>query len=159
MDPRIDLGDFLANIPSLARLDDQELSALEHALSVDRYPDGHEFINENIPNDRVFLIVDGNVLATRKRVYLRGTDIYDRLEPGELFGLTALIDRRYPWATFRADGPVIAATLHDSAFELLFRSHARIAYCFQKLVSVTLARRVRATVTALDALFTEESEG
>lgn len=155
MDSKIDLGEFLHSLPSFAEFEPQELTVLERAMSVDRYPDGYEFINENKPNDKLFLIVEGRVIATSRRTKLRGLDVFDRLGPGDLFGYVALIDRGLPLATCRTEGPVTVAWLPASAFDLLFRANARIAYRFQKLVALQIVQRVRASVNALDTLFAE----
>ena len=158
MNARVDLGHFLHTVPSFAGFGSQDLAALEQAMVLGQYPSGHEFISENRPNDQMYLIIEGEVLATRRRSKLRGTDVFDRLGPGELFGLTALADRRFPWATFRAVGPVTVASLPTNVCEMLFRSYARIAYCFQNLVAHQLAHRVRASVKALDALFDDKAQ-
>lgn len=155
MNPMIDLGEFLHSLPSFAEFRPQELAILERAMTVDRYPDGHEFITERRPNDKLFLIVEGKVIATSRRTKLRGRDVLDYLGPGDLFGLAALIDRGQALATCRADGQVTAASLPASAFDLLFGANARIAYCFQRLVAQQLVHRVWASVKVLDNLFAE----
>jgi CRP-like cAMP-binding protein len=155
MNPTIDLGEFLHSLPSLAEFRPQELAILERTMTVDRYPDGYEFVTEKKPNDKLFLVVEGKVIATSRRMKLHGRDVLDYLGPGDLFGQAALIDRGLPLATCRADGPVTVASLPASAFDLLFGANARIAYCFQRLVAQQLVHRVRASVKALDSLFAE----
>ncbi|MDQ2694223.1 MAG: cyclic nucleotide-binding domain-containing protein [Pseudomonadota bacterium] len=155
VNPGIDFHAFLHSAPALAKFRPQELQLLEQIMILDDYPDGHEFISEYRTNDQVFLIVGGEVVATHQRAHLRGLDEFDRLGPGELFGLLSLLDRRLPWATFRANGPVTAASLPIQAVELLFRTNARIGYLFQHLIALQLAHNVRDTGRLLEAQFAD----
>ena len=105
-------------------------------MTVDQYADGYEFIGEARRGESMFLIVEGTVIASHRRSTIRGMDIIERLGPGDLFGLVALIDSRPNWATYRALGPVTAASLPVNAFDLLFTADAPIAHQFQYLIAI-----------------------
>jgi CRP-like cAMP-binding protein len=144
-----DFNDFLQRVPVFAEFGPGELSALERAMTVDRYPDGHVFIGETEPGESLFLIIEGRVIATHKRLNIRGMDVVEHLEPGELFGIISLIDNGPSWATYRAAGAVTAASLPIGAFELLFTAHAPIAHHFQNLIAMQLARDLRTCAKTL----------
>jgi CRP-like cAMP-binding protein len=146
-----EFGDFLQKVPVFAEFGPAELSALEQAMTVDRYPDGHVFISENERGEYLFLIIEGTVVATHKRLNIRGIDTVERLGSGDLFGILSLIDNGYSWATYRAAEPVKVASLPLSAFELLFTAHAPIAHHFQNLIAMQLARDLRACARSLMA--------
>jgi CRP-like cAMP-binding protein len=142
-------AEFLQSVPALAEFGPQELDILEQALIVDQYPDGHEFFGEDKRGASLYLIIEGKVIATHRRLQLRGLDIFERLGPGDLFGLVALIDHRPAWATYRAEGIVTAASLPVTAFELLFTADAPIAHHFQNLIAMQLVRDLRRCVRIL----------
>ena len=52
----MDLKAFLQTIPALHGLGEQELTALDRALNINQYPDGHVFIEEGDTPDMVYLI-------------------------------------------------------------------------------------------------------
>ena len=139
----INFGEFLQRVPTLAEFGPQELAVLEQAMVVDPFPDGYEFIGEDRRGQAVFLIVEGEVVATHRRSRLRGMDVYEHLGPGDLFGLVGLIDHRPEWATYRAVGPVTAAYLPYNVFDLLFTANVPIAYHFQYLTALQLAHDLR----------------
>lgn len=148
---KADFGDFLQSVPALAEFEPAELAILEHAMVVGDYPGGHEFIGEDARAQAMYLIVEGEVVATHRRIKLRGVDVIERLGPGDLFGLVALIDHAHEWATYRAVGPVRAASLPYNAFELLFTANAPIAHHFQDLIALQLARDLRACIQTIAA--------
>lgn len=143
------LGEFLQTIPTFAEFGPQELEVLERAMVVDQYPDGHEFIGEDKRAQAIFLVVEGEVVATHRRAHLRGIDVYEHLRPGDVFGLVALLDHRPEWATYRAVGPVTAASLPYNVFDLLFTANAPIAYHFQYLTALQLAHDLRTCARTL----------
>ena len=143
MNNDIDLVQFLQNIPSFAEFGREELAALDRAMNVESYPSGYLFMGEETRAARMFLILQGEVIATHQHANPQETEIIERLGPGDLFGLVALIDHHPQWASYRAVQPVTAASLPFSAFELLFTAHAPIAHHFQYLIGLQLAKDLR----------------
>lgn len=111
-----ELVDFLLSVPEFKMLSDDEIEMLERIMVVDNYPAGHKF--KSVEN--VYLIIDGEVAVAGKRKC--GTLQLDRVHSGELFGLFSLIDTSKRLATCTAVGPVRAASIPRTAFELLFKS-------------------------------------
>ena len=139
----MDLGEFLRTIPDLQDLDEKELTALERAMQVERYPDGHVFIREGHRPDAVYLIIEGEVRVTPEQRGEAGMKIDKKMGPAEVFGLIGLIDYKQRSATCTAAGPVVAASLPWTAFSMLFHASAPLAYHFQYLVARQLTRDVR----------------
>lgn len=158
MSTRVDFAEFLQTVPAFAEFGPDELKILEHAMFVDHYPDGHVFISEDRRNESMYLIIEGQVLATHRRARGRGKEVIERLGPGDLFGLVALIDHRPAWATYHAAGGVTAASLPVSAFELLFTAHSPIAQHFQNLIALQLVRDLHTCVQALTEVFGSSSQ-
>lgn len=153
-----EFADFLQSVPTLSEFEPRELAVLEQAMVLEDYPDGHEFISERKRNAEMFLIVRGEVVATHRRSKLRGVDVIEKLGAGSLFGLVSLIDHRPEWATYRAAGPVTAASLPANVFELLFTANAPIAHHFQWLIALQMARDFRAGIQALAEVFADHGE-
>lgn len=151
----INFGEFLQSVPTLAEFAPRELAVLEQAMMVDEYPDGHEFIGEDQRSQAIFLIVESQVVVTHRRAKLRGTDVYEYLGPGDLFGLVGLIDHHPEWATYRASGAVTVASLPYNVFDLLFTANAPIAHHFQYLIALQLAHDSRACARTLAEEFAE----
>lgn len=126
----------------------EELAGVEAVMTAKVYPDGHVFVREGEPGDALYLIVEGEVIATRRDA-AGNNDILARLGPGDLFGLLALIDEGPRAATCTAFGEVVAAVLPRRRFQQLYRSQAPAAYTFQFMVARQLVRDVRAMNEAL----------
>lgn len=139
----MDLGEFLRTIPDLQDVDEQELAALERAMWVERYPDGHVFIREGDKPDAVYLIIEGEIRVTSEQHGEAGMKIDKKMGPGEVFGLIGLMDYKERSTTCTAVGPVVAASLPWTAFSMLFHTSAPLAYHFQYLVARQLTRDAR----------------
>ncbi len=137
-------SEFLNTVPSFANFNRRELEMLEQAMIVEDYQDGHVFMEEGKAADRMYLIVEGEVMVTRQRVEARGYDELNRMHNGDLFGLISLVDHGPHSATCTAVGPVKAAFLPRNAFELLFKTHANVGYHFQQLIAQQLVQNMRA---------------
>ena len=144
MNTETELTDFLQSVRTFAEFGGEELRALEQAMSVDSYPNGYLFMGEKTRASEMFLIIQGEVVATHRHAHPRGVEVTERLGAGDLFGLVALIDHHPQWASYRAVGTVTVASLPFSAFELLFTANAPIAHHFQYLIAVQLAKDLRA---------------
>jgi CRP-like cAMP-binding protein len=136
----MELDELLARNPYTGALSLEDRTALATALVVRTYPDGYVFIKEGRRGDALFLLLEGEVLVTRERA---GAQPLKRLQPGELFGLIALIDNDLRSATCVAAGAVRVATLTRAAFSLLFNAHAPIADSLQRVLAAQLAHDFR----------------
>lgn len=152
----MNFSEFLHTIPTFKDFSRQDLDLLEQAMIVKDFPDGHVFIQEGKRADTMYLLVEGEVVVTCRRVEGFGHDVLGRIYPGELFGLVALIDHGPRSATCKARGPVQVAFLPSSAFELLFKGKAHIRYCFQRLIARQLVHDIRAATSSLSEKITKQ---
>jgi len=123
-----------------ASLSDFDLQAMNSAMTVSSYPDGHVFIREGSRGDTLFVLLEGEVSVRRERSAPQELKL---LQPGEIFGQLALIDHERRAATCTAVGPVRVAALPQAAFSLLFSAHAPIAEALQRAVAIQVVRDFR----------------
>lgn len=155
----VTLMQFLQTIPQFADFSQSELGAFEKAFRVDVFADGHVFMNEGDHADTVYLILEGEIEIRRRRRNKAGYALIDRKRTGEIFGLISLINNEKHGAMAVAIGTVQVASLPQSAFELLFDTHAPIALHFQRLVARQLARDLRRFNEALRTAVRTEAVG
>ncbi len=154
----MELIEVLQTVPEFAELSNDELEALDHAMVVKDFPDGHELITEGVPADDFYLLVEGEVAITHKKITGRGVIDIMHLGPGEIFGLIALIDRGRRSATVKAVGPVRVATLPRAAFNLLYEANSPIAYHFQHIVTRQLMHDFRQLIKVMRAAIFDGDE-
>jgi len=138
----MDLNELLQSVPAFAGFNQRELEALEQALSVSTYPDGHTFIRQGKQAARMYLIIDGRVEVVRRNTDAAGFDLKKVLGAGEVFGLISMIDHGPATATCRAAGEVTVASLPHTAFDMLLRTQSLISTHFKNLVAAQIARDI-----------------
>jgi CRP-like cAMP-binding protein len=143
------LVETLRKVPWLASLPDADLDMLGHAFAISEHEDGYVFVKEGRHADGAYLILSGEVLVTRRRGHLE--DEVNRLGPGELFGLIALMDDKGRSATCHAIGHTKAAHLESGAFQLLMNAEAPAARAVQLAVIDQLCHDFRHLVGDLRA--------
>ena len=141
--------EFLETVPEFSEFNRHDLEILEKILVVRDYPDGHEFIHEGKSADGMYLVVEGEVAVSHCREEKQGLMELNRMRPGELFGLVALIDHGRRVASCRAMGPTRIASLPRSAFELLYSANSPLAEHFLKIVARQLMRDYRSLTQVL----------
>ena len=141
---------FLETAPEFSSLSARDIDDFEHIMRVNTYPDGHEFFKEGTGGHDVYLIIDGEVSVTHKKGIERGS-----------FGLLSAITDLKHEATCYAAGPVVAASMPNQAFKLLFGSNSALGLHFQSYITSQLARDYSSLInllrTALSAKNDEES--
>lgn len=138
----MDLNELLQSVPAFADFSQRELEALEQALSVTTYPDGHTFIRQGKRAGRMYLIIKGRVQVVRRNADAAGIDLNKELVAGDAFGLISMIDHGPATATCRAAGEVTVASLPHTAFDMLLRTQSPISSHFKSLVAGQLAKDV-----------------
>lgn len=153
----MNFSEFLHTVPTFEGFNRQELDLLERTMIVKDFPDGHVFIQEGTSADAMYLLVDGEVVVTCRRVEGFGQDELARLHAGELFGLIALIDHGPRSATCKANGPVRVAFLPSNAFELLFKGKTHIQYRFQQVIARQLVYDIKTAISLLTKKIAEQT--
>lgn len=120
----------------------EERRELLGLLTERTYTDGVVLIREGDPGDAMYLIVDGQLLVTRRdtggeplRICVMGA--------GELVGLVALVDPGPRTATCTVVGGAKVARLPAADFERLFAADAPLAHRLQYLIARQLASDLR----------------
>ncbi len=134
---------LLRRFPAFSGFPESDLEVLAKAMSIGDYNDGHLFIREGAKGDTMFLIIEGQVLVSRKKTVGDGFELVKKMGAGEMFGLISLIDSGLCTASCRAVGAVKAASLPRFAFDMLFNMDAPIAHHFQYLIACQLVHDVR----------------
>lgn len=143
----MNLRDRLVNTAQFGELSPSELDSLASAMELIDAEDGHVFIKEGTRGDGCFLIVEGKVRISHERDG-QSHAIQD-LQPGELFGLVALLDDGVRSATCTAIGPTSVAWLPTAAFTMLHEGSPKLVLHFQKLVVRQLTHDARGLNAAL----------
>jgi CRP-like cAMP-binding protein len=143
------LSEFLSQSPLYDDLSGSDIDTLEQIMMVRDYHDGHQFFGERSRAESVYLLMSGEVSVTARGRGSRGAAEIKRMKPGELFGLVALIGHERRSASCRAVGPVTAASLPRSAFDLLFESNSPLPQHFRLVVARQLARDTRSLLDEL----------
>jgi CRP/FNR family transcriptional regulator len=149
--------DILQRNPHFAGLRAADLEAIAHAFSAPAKSDGKVFFKEGDRDDALYLVLEGEVVATHKE-RLR-EHVVRRYGAGDLFGLSSLIDGGPRRATCTAAGPCAVATMRREAFQLLRQQSAPVACAFQKALAAQLARDFRRTEDRLRALLPRTPDG
>ena len=133
---------LLRRSPAFAALADDDLAALAEAFRAAEYPAGHTFLRQGERGDAVFLVVQGEVEVLRAGVEI------NRMRPGQLFGLMALVDGGPRSVTARAADTVWVAKLSTAEAQALFAASPTVELACQRAIARQLARDFR----HLDAL-------
>lgn len=133
------VSELLAGNASFTSLSTSDREAVAGAMVPRDYPDNHVFFREGDRGHDVFFVVEGEVQVTGKGA----PEELNRLGPGALFGLLAIVDDEPRSATCRALGPVVVASLSRAAVSLLFNQAAPIACAFQRALGAQLAQDFR----------------
>jgi CRP-like cAMP-binding protein len=132
----VDKARMLRGVPLLSEVSTEVLADLAALSAVESHPGGAVLFREGEPADAFYLVIEGEVAATRGK-----TDAF-RVGPGEQLGALAVLDER-PRA-FTATTAVASLTLRIGAEDFLYllEQHPRLA----RGVIRYLARQVRSTI-------------
>lgn len=153
----MDLAETLKQNEHTAGLSEADRGALNSAMSVSEHPDGHVLIKEGSRGDKLYLLLDGEIVVTREHPgFSHGLK---KLNPGEFFGQLALINNEPCSATCSAVGSVRVASLPQAAFSVLFYSNAPVAEALQRAVAAQVMADFRNVTRQIrEALEREASE-
>lgn len=123
----------------LGELDDSDLQWMIDAGSVHDAEDGETLIQEGVANDKLIIVVDGEVSV---RLQARDGMELARLGKGEMAGEMSLLDSRPPNATLVAVGPTRVFQLKHAAMRRKMDRDTSFAAHFYRAVSLFLANRL-----------------
>ncbi|MDY0000979.1 MAG: cyclic nucleotide-binding domain-containing protein [Polyangia bacterium] len=147
---------LLSGMDSFASFSEAQRKALAKLMKLSEVEDGHELTRQGQPGTVCHLLVQGEVVVTRKDEVTGESKDLKVLRPGEIFGILSLLGKIPAAATCRARGAVTVASLPREDYQLLFKVDAPMAYHFQWLVAQQLARDLKARNDALRALLASD---
>jgi CRP-like cAMP-binding protein len=123
----------------LGRLEAADRAAIAARWSEKRYRRGETIIAHDEESRDVFFVLEGTARAT---VYSEAgrTVAYRDIEPGQIFGELAAIDRRKRSATVMAIGPIVVARLGDAAFRELVDARPSFRWALLSHLSAQVRR-------------------
>jgi CRP/FNR family cyclic AMP-dependent transcriptional regulator len=146
---------FLKSLHAFNHFSSDDLDAMDKAMFVRQYPDGHVFVQQGMQGQELFMLVEGRVRVSREDDLTGISQDREILRTGELFNLLSLVDNLPATASYTADGSVQVASLPRSAYNLLASAAAPIAHHFQYLVAQQLARELCDRTVSLRRLLAE----
>jgi len=142
-------NNFLETAPEFSNLTEQDIENFQRIMCVREYPAGHEFCKEGTGGHEAHLIINGEISVTHKRGVERGSLEINRLKPGNMFGIVAIMTDKKHEASYRAVGPVTVATMPGSSFKLLYESNSKLGLHFQQFVVTQLAKDYQSMIDLL----------
>ena len=151
--------DLLNTAPEFSGMTSKDIDDLERIMSIESYPDNHEFFKEGKGGTDVHLLVEGQVGVTHHRGKHRGDIQMKLLKPCEMFGLIAAVTDVKHEASCRAIGPVTVAKMPRTAFKLLFNANSTLGLHFLQLTVTQLANDYKSLNNLLrKAIFSNSEE-
>ena len=135
------IENLLHAIPSFSALAPGELDALVAVVEERSYEAGTVIFAENAPCDAVYLLVRGEVEVTQDHDRMRAE--LNRLQPGALFGLIALVDHGTRSATCRAVTACDVVMWRTNVGTFLLNQSGSVARAFQLALGAQLASDFR----------------
>jgi CRP-like cAMP-binding protein len=118
--------DLLFNSSLAKELDRGECDALASILGIRKVSGGEVLVGEGDDDPTLFMLVDGGIEVISE---LHGEQsVVYRMQPGDVAGTRAFVDRSSRQATLRASGDATVYTLEPERFEALLDSRPRIVY-------------------------------
>ena len=124
----------------------EDIERIKPLLGHETFAAGTRVIVEGEPNDRIYFILEGKALVTRRGIPLL------ELGEGETFGEMEILDVMPSAATVTVTVPLSAATISNRAVHEIFRLDSRIFALFIMNLARDLSRRLR----RMDGIVTEE---
>ena len=144
------LETLLNQIPHLDMLPEEERHRLAAACEEWEFADGQLIIEQGGVGDHAFFVLSGEVQVSTE-VAGQQQELR-RLQPGDIFGLLALIDDKPRSAFCRAVGPTRVATLSRPIYKRLAGDSAPLALAFQLAIGAQLAQDYRNIAEQVQAL-------
>jgi CRP/FNR family cyclic AMP-dependent transcriptional regulator len=139
-------GGWLGTMPRDAR---QKLISLARR---EEYPAGAEIAREDEPATRLGVVLTGR-LALQLHVPEKGRITVETAEPGDVFGLSAIVPPHRSTMTAVAEGPVEVLVVEADALRAAFAEDCELSASVYYSISRALFKRLAATHDVLLDLF------
>lgn len=148
----MELEEALRANASFAALDDEALARLIDVVHVDAFGDGYEFFAQGDIGDNAYLVLEGEVVATRQAGG-KSRELW-RMTPGEFFGLLAMTADLPHEVTCRGDGAGRVAVFQRHDLEPLTADAPQVALAVYRAMGKQVAMDFRSVTDEVSRLLT-----
>ena len=124
-------------------LNDDEIASVMAMAVRAEFEDGTLIMREGDPQDRILVILDGNIRVVRLGAGGSERDLTDPLGPGETVGEMSFVDRIGASATLIAKGNVTVDVVNRDHIASLTDADPTFAGRFYRSLLLTVIRRLR----------------
>jgi flavin-dependent dehydrogenase len=139
----------LAEVPHLSDVSLDDVNLLAGLLQVEELEDGQRIIEEGADDDDIVIVLEGELSVVS--TFVGQQRELNRVGPGEMLGLLALVDNAPRSASCIAAGPVRVARLARQAYRRAAAASPALALAFHRALGAQLARDLRNISTQLAA--------
>jgi CRP/FNR family cyclic AMP-dependent transcriptional regulator len=145
--------ELLRRYPFFALLDEKQLDALSEISQEKSYPQDALLVKENSDATCLALLMEGDV----DLIFSGGGEgaisnaLVGSIAPGEVYGVSSLIEPYRYTATARATMPVKVIELDGVALRAMLEKDPRLGYVMMRNVSIAVLERLRYTQVELAA--------
>jgi CRP/FNR family transcriptional regulator, cyclic AMP receptor protein len=145
--------ELLRRYPFFASLDEKQLEALAEITQEKSYPKGAALVKENATATCLSLLIDGDI----DLIFSGGGEgaisnaLVGSIAPGEVYGVSTLIEPYRYTATAKATMPVKVIELDGLALRAMVEKDPKLGYIMMRNVSIAVLERLRYTQVELAA--------
>ena len=145
--------ELLRRYPFFTMLTDEQLKAIAMIAKEKSYPKDALLIKENTPANLLALLLEGDI----DLIYSGGGEgaicnaLVGSIAPGEVFGVSALIEPYRYTATSRATVPIKVIEIDGVALRELMEKDTRMGYTLMRNTAVAVLERLKYTQVELAA--------
>jgi len=145
--------ELLRRYPFFALLTDEQLKAIAQISEEKSYPQGTLLVKENMDATRLALLMEGDVdlLCCGGREGPGVNALVGSIAPGEVYGVSSLIEPFRYTATAKATMPVKVIELDGVALRNLVEADWKLGYVMMRNVAIAVLDRLRYTEIELAA--------
>jgi CRP-like cAMP-binding protein len=148
--------ELLRRFPFFNFMDDKQLKAVAMIAEEKSYEDGIEIVENNSPAKKLFFLVEGTasyyyIVTSEHDPYYKQEYFISDFNPGEIFGISALIEPFVFTASVRADKPCRLIEIDAPALRALFEVDLQLSCGLMSAVAKAAMERLQHTRVQLIA--------
>jgi len=146
----------LRRYPVFGFMDDAQVKAIAMIAEEKTYQEGEIIVEVNTPADALFFLEDGSVsyfyvVTSEHDPYYKKEYFISNFNPGEIFGISALIEPFVFTSTARADKVCHIIQINASALRALCEVDLKLSYGLMKAIAKASMERLQQTRVQLIA--------
>jgi CRP-like cAMP-binding protein len=139
--------DLIRRYKFFDHLSNDELKAVSMISEIETYPKGSLIARENTPATKLYLLVEGDI----DLIYSGGGEgaivnaLVGSIGPGEVFGVSSLIEPYEFISSVRADSPIRVIRIDATALRAMCEIDTKLGYSLMRKVSSAVLERLKFT--------------